>query len=79
MRRFISAFSVAAVLVSAAFTGTATAKPFPGTITLPGATSAEGIATGIGSTFFAGDLFQGDIYRGDLRSGSASLFIDAPA
>jgi sugar lactone lactonase YvrE len=78
MRRLIGAFSVAAVLVGAVFAGTATAKPFPETITLPGATSAEGIATGIGSSFFAGDLFKGDIYRGDLRSGSASLFIDAP-
>lgn len=79
MRRLIGAFAVAAVLVGAGFTATATAKPFPETITLPGATSAEGIATGIGSSFFAGDLFLGDIYRGDLRSGSASLFIDAPA
>ena len=78
MRRLIGAFSVAAVLVGASFTATATAKSFPETITLPGATSAEGIATGIGSSFFAGDLFKGDIYRGDLRSGSASLFIDAP-
>lgn len=78
MRRLIGAFSVAAVLVSASFTVTATAKSFPETITLPGATSAEGIATGIGSSFFAGDLFKGDIYQGDLRSGSASLFIDAP-
>ena len=78
MRRLIGAFSVAAVLVGASFTVPATAKSFPETITLPGATSAEGIATGIGSSFFAGDLFKGDIYRGDLRSGSASLFIDAP-
>src|SRR2546423_2568997 len=43
------------------------------------ATSAEGIATGAGSTFYAGDLFAGDIFRGDLRAGTASLFIDAPA
>ncbi|MDP9224585.1 MAG: hypothetical protein M3P18_12165 [Actinomycetota bacterium] len=78
MRRLIGAVSLAAVLVGAGFSGTATAKSFPATITLPGATSAEGIATGIGSSFFAGDLFKGDIYRGDLRSGSASLFIDAP-
>ncbi len=78
MRRLISVFSVAAVLVGAGFTGTATAKSFPETITLPGATSAEGIATGIGSSFFAGDLFKGDIYQGDLRSGLASLFVDAP-
>ena len=78
MKRLIAAFSVAAVFFGAGSTGMATAKSFPETITLPGATSAEGIATGIGSSFFAGDLFKGDIYRGDLRSGSASLFVDAP-
>jgi sugar lactone lactonase YvrE len=47
-------------------------------IVLPGATSAEGIAKGVGSTFYAGDLFAGDIYRGDLQHGTAELFIDAP-
>jgi hypothetical protein len=45
---------------------------------LPGATSAEGIAKGQGSTFYAGDLFGGDIFRGDVRRGTAELFIDAP-
>jgi sugar lactone lactonase YvrE len=48
-------------------------------IVLPGAKSAEGIAEGRGSTFYAGDLFGGDIYRGDVRRGTAELFIDAPA
>ncbi|MEH1122850.1 SMP-30/gluconolactonase/LRE family protein [Micromonospora sp. CPCC 206061] len=48
-------------------------------IVLPGATSAEGIAAGAGSTFYAGDLFAGDIFRGDVRRGTAELFIDAPA
>ena len=48
-------------------------------IVLPGATGAEGIATGTGSTFYAGDLFTGDIFRGDLRRGDAEVFIDAPA
>ena len=47
-------------------------------IVLPGATSAEGIARGKGSTFYAGDLFAGDIFRGNIRSGTAELFIDAP-
>ncbi|MEU4464121.1 SMP-30/gluconolactonase/LRE family protein [Streptomyces sp. NPDC024017] len=47
-------------------------------ITLPGATSAEGIAKGKGTTFYAGDLYGGDIYRGDIRRGTAELFIDAP-
>ena len=44
----------------------------------PGATSAEGIARGDGSTFYAGDLFAGDIFRGNVQSGTAELFIDAP-
>ncbi|WP_329343969.1 SMP-30/gluconolactonase/LRE family protein [Streptomyces sp. NBC_01352] len=48
-------------------------------ITLPGATSAEGIAAGKGTTFYAGDLYAGDIYRGDIRTGTAERFIDAPA
>jgi sugar lactone lactonase YvrE len=77
MSRLIRAFSMAAVLIGATFTGVASAAPFPEVITLPGATSAEGIATGIGSTFYAGDLFTGDIYRGDLRSGAAAKFVDA--
>ena len=46
---------------------------------LPGATSAEGIAAGRGTTFYAGDLFAGDIFRGDVQHGTAELFIDAPA
>jgi sugar lactone lactonase YvrE len=48
-------------------------------IVLPGASSAEGIAAGNGSTFYAGDLFRGDIFRGDIRRGTAELFVDAPA
>jgi sugar lactone lactonase YvrE len=51
----------------------------PASIVLPGATSAEGIAAGPGSTFYAGDINNGDIFRGDIRKGTVSLFIDAPA
>ena len=47
-------------------------------IVLPGASSAEGIAAGEGSIFYAGDLVKGDIFRGDIRRGTAELFIDAP-
>jgi sugar lactone lactonase YvrE len=78
VKRIFGALTIAAILAGSAFATTVTAEPFPATITLSGATSAEGIATGAGSTFYAGDLFKGDIYRGDLRSGSVSLFIDAP-
>lgn len=47
-------------------------------IVLSGASSAEGISFGRGSTFYAGDLFRGDIFRGDLQHDTAELFIDAP-
>jgi hypothetical protein len=71
------------LVLLAAMTMVMTAAPVgasskPHVVSLPGATSAEGIASGPGSTFYAGDLFAGDIYRGDLQHGTATLFIDAP-
>jgi sugar lactone lactonase YvrE len=48
-------------------------------VVLPGASSAEGIAEGRGSTFYAGDYSRGDIFRGDVRRRTAELFIDVPA
>jgi sugar lactone lactonase YvrE len=60
-------------------TSTVSASEFPDVIVLPGATSAEGIAIGSGSKFYAGDLFSGDIFRGDLRSGAVQRFIHPPA
>ncbi|NKX53645.1 hypothetical protein [Arthrobacter mobilis] len=48
------------------------------TITLPGATSAEGITAGEGGTFYAGDLLAGDIFQGSLDERTAERFIDAP-
>ena len=60
-------------------TSIALGDQFPEVIVLPGATAAEGIASGKGSTFYAGDLLTGDIFRGDLRSGAVELFIHAPS
>lgn len=74
MRRFIVVVFVLAVV---SIGSSVSASAFPDVIVLPGATSAEGIATGSGSTFYAGDLFSGDIFRGDLRSGEVATFIDA--
>lgn len=54
------------------------ATPTEAVIVLPGASSAEGIAAGRGSTFYAGDFSRGDIFRGDVRRRSAELFIDVP-
>ena len=67
---------VAAVLCF--FATPAAAEPSPDLIVLPGASSAEGIASGRGNTFYAGDFYRGDIFRGNLRAGTAELFIDAP-
>ena len=79
MRRLFGAISIAAIFACATVTGAVAAPPFPHTIVLPGATSAEGIATAGGPTFYAGDAFAGDIYRGNLATGAVSRFIDAPA
>ena len=80
MKRLLGALSIAAILASALVTGTAVAaRPLAHTITLPGATSAEGIARGAGTTFYAGDLLAGDIFRGDIRTGAVSRFMDVPA
>jgi sugar lactone lactonase YvrE len=80
MRRLLGALSIAALLAGTLVSGPAlAARPLPHTIALPGATSAEGIARGAGTTFYAGDLFAGDIFRGNIRTGVVTTFIDAPA
>jgi sugar lactone lactonase YvrE len=77
--RPISRAAVLLLLALAATLATpAAAAPTAEVIVLPGATSAEGIAAGRGTTFYAGDLFGGDIFRGDVQRGTAELFIDAP-
>jgi sugar lactone lactonase YvrE len=63
---------VSALAVSAA------AATRAGVIVLPGASSAEGVAAGRGTTFYAGDLFGGDVFRGDVQHGTAEVFVDAP-
>jgi sugar lactone lactonase YvrE len=73
LRRAFTAMML--LLVVAAFALPAAAAPAE-IIVLPGATSAEGIANGGGTTFYAGDLFTGDIFRGDVQRGTAELFID---
>ena len=79
MKRFLGALTIAGALLATTFTATAAAQTHSRVIVLPGATSTEGIATGRGSTFYAGDLFQGDIFKGNLRTGQVAKFIDAPA
>ncbi len=77
MRKILALALVALSLVGA-LAVPAAAAPSTKVIVLPGASSAEGIVAGRGTTFYAGDLFRGDIFRGDVRRGTAELFIDAP-
>jgi sugar lactone lactonase YvrE len=76
-RAFAAVMSCLLVAVVAALALPAAAAPAE-VIVLPGASSAEGIAAGRGTTFYAGDLFGGDVFRGDIQRGTAQLFIDAP-
>ena len=57
----------------------ATGVPPSGVIVLDGANSAEGVAAGNGTTFYAGELATGDIFQGDIRTGTAAQIIAAPA
>lgn len=77
-KRRLVVLAVVVAALTATATATAAAAHHDERIVLPGATSTEGIAKGVGSTFYAGDLFSGDIYRGDVQRGTAALFIDAP-
>jgi sugar lactone lactonase YvrE len=83
--RWIRSVAVPLVILSALLAGpapTVAAAPAAAhqnrVIVLPDAQSAEGIAKGRGSTFYAGELFTGDIFRGNVRRGTAAKFIDAP-
>ncbi|BCW68292.1 hypothetical protein NicSoilB4_30550 [Arthrobacter sp. NicSoilB4] len=71
----LAAFLVPAPLAAAARADGDDRTPV---IRLPGATGAEGIAAGEGTTFFAGDLPNGNIFRGDIDKGTAHPFITAP-
>ena len=59
MRRMALLIGLASALTSIA--AAASAGVESEVIVLPGADSAEGIATGAGSTFYAGEIFTGDI------------------
>jgi sugar lactone lactonase YvrE len=67
-----------ALFLPTALPATASASSSDDVIVLDGATSAEGIAAGEGTTFYAGDLNTGDIYRGDIHDSKAKRFINVP-
>jgi hypothetical protein len=80
MRKILAAVTAVCALALASALAPPTAAASRTTvIVLPGAVSAEAIAAGEGSTFYAGDLFRGAIFRGDIRRGTAEPFISVPA
>lgn len=56
----------------------ASGPAFPPLIALPGGFAPEGIATGRGSSFYAGDLNNGRLLRGDYRTGEVEQLAPSP-
>lgn len=78
-RAVIGFIALMALILPTAVPASAGESPRDSVIVLDGATSAEGIAAGRGTTFYAGELESGDIFKGDIRDPKATRFIDAPA
>ncbi|MEV7573276.1 hypothetical protein AB0P28_09285 [Pseudarthrobacter sp. NPDC089323] len=78
-RAVIGFIALMALILPTAVPASAGESPRDSVIVLDGATSAEGIAAGPGTTFYAGELESGDIFKGDIRDPKATRFIDAPA
>jgi sugar lactone lactonase YvrE len=57
----------------------APAQSFPDVISLPDGFQPEGIASGNGTTFYAGSIATGQVYRGDLRTGQGSVLVPPQA
>ena len=70
---------IALLLVAFSFMtmGAANAQAFPDVIPLPNGFQPEGIASGNGTTFYAGSLANGAIYRGNLRTGEGAVLVPA--
>ncbi len=66
------------VVTSSAASAHSKHVPRPDTIDLPAGFAGEGVATGAGSTFYAGSVADGRIARGDLRAGTSQVFVSTP-
>ncbi len=71
--------TVAAGALVLAGTAAAQAVKGPEVIPLPDGFQPEGIASGTGTSVYAGSLLDGDIVRADLRTGAVETVVDAPA
>ena len=67
------------ISVSVAMIAAAPFKAFPETIALPDGFQPEGIAVGVGHTFYVGSIPTGEILTGDLRTGEVRTLVPAVA
>jgi sugar lactone lactonase YvrE len=74
-RRILASTALAAV-VAAASMSTASSAAFPDTIPLPDGWQPEGIATGAGTSIYAGSLATGAIWKADLRTGAGEVLVE---
>lgn len=65
-----------AALFAAAPLGAATAEPFPDVIPIPTGSLPEGIATGTGTSIYAGSRADGSVWLGDLRTGEGDILVE---
>lgn len=75
MRRIALLLLAAALVAPAALAN----GSFPETIPLPNSFQPEGIAVGVGDTFYVGSIPTGAIYRGSIKTGQGSVFIPGAA
>jgi sugar lactone lactonase YvrE len=75
LMRFSSFVALMVLALVLALNIAATSR-FPNIIPLPDGFFPEGIATGRGTTFYAGSLVDGAIYSGDLRTGKGSILVE---
>ena len=61
----------ATLLASAALA----AAPFPETIPVPAGSQPEGVASGKGTTLYAGSRLDGSVYRADARTGKGVVLV----
>ena len=67
------------IALSLTLIGATKSAPFPDVIPLPNGFRPEGIASGLGSTFFAGSIPTGAVYRGDLSTGEGEVLVPPQA
>jgi sugar lactone lactonase YvrE len=76
IQRISMLFMLLVLSLALPLTSVAARQAYPEVIHLPPGFQPEGIARGIGHTFYTGSLNGGAIFRGDLRSGEVEMIAE---